>query len=59
MAIKALLTETAIAYLDFRTQEELRKLRVIASAAIVVAQSEGIELLPGGRDLVAVVKVLE
>jgi hypothetical protein len=59
MSIKTLLNETAIAFLDRQTQEELARLRAIAQAASVVSQSEGIELLPGGRDLVAAIKLLE
>jgi hypothetical protein len=58
MPIKTLLNETAIAFLDRQTQEELVRLRAIAQAAVVVSQSEGIELLSGGSDLVAVIKLL-
>lgn len=58
MPIKTLLNETAIAFLDRKTQEELAKLRAIAHAAAVVSQSEGIESLSGGSDLVAAIKLL-
>lgn len=54
---KQLLNEIAIAHLDRKTQEELQRLRAIAEAARVVAESDTIQLVPGGKDLVSAVQI--
>ncbi|MBD2492617.1 hypothetical protein [Aulosira sp. FACHB-615] len=53
MDIKQVLNEIAIAHLERKTQEELRRLRAIADAASVVAQDNRVTTLRGGEDLVS------
>ncbi|ALF55721.1 hypothetical protein ACX27_27315 [Nostoc piscinale CENA21] len=57
MSIQQVLNEIAIAHLNRKTQEELKRLQAIASAASVVAQDERVKDLRGGRDLVAVLNL--
>lgn len=53
--IKQVLNEIAIAHLERKTQEELRRLQAIASAAAVVAKDERVRSLNGGQELVDLV----